>query len=141
MQTQFRHRPFNRDARYRFLPYLFGADYLNAELNIYAYANRYLSDYDGGEWLFYTLPYGGGYLAPAEDIRLTLCNPDNGFQRTISADAAGMFITAMVLNHRCWMHSHHDEEDLCTLFSLRFEQLRTFIRTHPERTAILAALD
>ncbi|HGY0482224.1 TPA: antirestriction protein [Salmonella enterica subsp. enterica serovar Derby] len=129
-----------RDARLNFLPTLFSDDYLRAEMNIYQYADRYIQDYDGAEWLFYTLPEGGGYLAPDVE-RVKVWNPDNWFEQEMSADAAGIFITAMVLNHRCWMYSHHDEEELCGHFLERYEQLMAFIETHPERNLILRALD
>lgn len=129
-----------RDARLNFLPALFSKDYLRAEINVYAYADRYIQGYDGSEWQFYTLPDGGGYLAPdAEHVKV--CNPDNWFEQEMSADAAGVFITAMVLNHRCWMYSHNDEEDLCGHFLERYEQLMAFVETHPERDLILRALD
>ena len=44
--------PVAREARFSFLPVLFGADYLTAEACIYAYAGKYIRDYDGGEWTF-----------------------------------------------------------------------------------------
>lgn len=132
--------PVAREARFSFLPVLFGADYLTAEACIYAYAAKYIRDYDGGEWTFNTLPQGAGYLAPDED-RVTVFNPDNGFEGEMSGDAAGIVVTALVLNHRSWMHDHHDERDACCHYIRRYEQLMSIVATHRESRAIYRALD
>ena len=116
------------------------ADYLTAEACIYAYAAKYIRDYDGGEWTFNTLPQGAGYLAPDED-RVTVFNPDNGFVGEMSGDAAGIVVTALVLNHRSWMHDHHDERDACRHYIRRYEQLMSIVATHRESRAIYRALD
>jgi len=122
-----------------FLPALFGSDYLCAEACIYAYACKYIRNYDGGEWTFGQLPDGAGYLAPEEN-RVTVCNPDNGFEGEMSGDAAGIVITVLVLNHRSWMHSRHDEPDACRHYLYRYEQLMNFVATHRESRAIYRAL-
>lgn len=132
--------PVAREARFSFLPVLFGADYLTAEACIYAYAGKYIRDYDGGEWTFNTLPQGAGYLAPDED-RVTVFNPDNGFEGEMSGDAAGIVVTALVLNHRSWMHDHHDERDACRHYVKRYEELMSIVATHRESRAIYRALD
>ncbi|WP_235589284.1 hypothetical protein [Type-D symbiont of Plautia stali] len=74
-------------ARLRFLPALFGDDFMRAETNLYLFADRFLAHYDGGVWDFALLPSGGGIV-----------------------------ITSLVLNHRSWMYDHHDEGELvrCT---------------------------
>ena len=132
--------PASRDARFSFLPALFGADYVNAEACIYAYAAKYIRDYNGGEWTFNQLPDGAGYLAPDED-RVTVFNADNGFEGEMSGDAAGITITALVLNHRSWMHDHHDERDACRHYIRRYEQLMSIVATNRESRAIYRALD
>ncbi|AZS59295.1 antirestriction protein [Pectobacterium parvum] len=123
-----------------FLPEFFGADFFMAEMNIYSYANLYLRGYRVGFWQFYSLPEGNGYLAPDAE-RVTVCNPDNYFEQEMSGEAAGIVITAMVLNHRSWMHGRHDQEELCELFCERHAALIDFARGHKERDAILSALD
>lgn len=123
-----------------FLPTLFGADYVKAEACIYAYAAKYIRDYSGGEWTFNQLPDGAGYLAPEEE-RVFVSNPDNWFEGEMSGDAAGIFITAMVLNHRAWMHSHHDQQEASRHYVNRYEQLMAFVPTHREASAIYRALD
>lgn len=132
--------PVRPSALFDFLPTLFGADYLSAEASIFAYAAKYLRDYSGGEWTFNQLPDGAGYLAP-EDERVFVSHPDNWFEGEMSGDAAGIFITAMVLNHRSWLHSHHDEEEACRHYVKRYEQLMAFVSTHREASAIYRALD
>lgn len=132
--------PVRPSALFDFLPTLFGSDYVRAECCIYAYADKYIQGYDGCEWVFNQLPDGAGYLAP-EDERVVVSNPDNWFEGEMSGDAAGIFITAMVLNHRAWMHSHHDEEEACRHYVNRYEQLMAFVSTHREAGAIYRALD
>lgn len=64
--------------RLTFLPDLFGGDFMTSEASVYAYAQRYCPEYQGGFWQFYRLPEGGGYMAPDVES-LTLCNPDTRF--------------------------------------------------------------
>ena len=87
--------------RLTFLPDLFGGDFMTSEASVYAYAQRYCPEYQGGFWQFYRLPEGGGYMAPDVES-LTLCNPDNWFEQTVSGEVAGIILTALVLNHRSW---------------------------------------
>lgn len=51
-------------VRLRFLPALFGDDFMRAENNVYLYADRYLADYEGGVWDFAQLPSSGGFMKP-----------------------------------------------------------------------------
>ncbi|MEY8712246.1 antirestriction protein [Mangrovibacter phragmitis] len=126
--------------RLTFLPDLFGSDFMLSEASVYGYAQRFCPDYPGGFWQFYRLPDGGGYMAPDVDT-LTFCNTDNGFEQTVSGDVAGIILTALVLNHRSWHHSHHDREELCRHFCRRYEQLMAFADTHPDAAVIWRALD
>ncbi|KGT86865.1 antirestriction protein [Erwinia typographi] len=123
-----------------FLPRLFSTDYLRAEISAYVYAGKYLTDYSGGEWAFMRLAGTGGYMVPPAG---TWCfeNPDNGAVAVVSADAAGIIITALVLNHRSHLYARHDQEALCAHFTLRWRQLMDFAETHPEAAAIFRALD
>ena len=54
---------------------------------------------------------------------------------------AAITITALVLNHRSWMHDHHDERDACRHYIRRYEQLMSIVATHRESRAIYRALD
>lgn len=79
--------------RLSFLPYLFGNDFLYAEASVYALAKKMMPEYEGGFWHFIRLPDGGGYMMPDGD-RFHLVNGENWFDRTVSADAAGIIVTA-----------------------------------------------
>jgi len=130
----------DRFVKMRFLPMLFAHDYVIAEQNVFLYANRYLADYDGSEWQFVVLENGGGFMQPDGDM-WHFCNPDNGAEMLLSAEATGIVITAMVLNHRSWFYDRHDEPDLCEHFCERFRQLAGYISTHDEYDAIYRALN
>ncbi|AGO57681.1 formate dehydrogenase formation protein [Serratia plymuthica A30] len=126
--------------RLSFLPYLFADDFLLAEMQVYATADRYLPEYNGGFWHFIRLPDGGGYMAPDLD-QVHLINPDNWFDKTLSGDAAGIVLTSLVINRRCWFHHDRGNAGMVQLYIQREEQLWTYIETHPERADICRALD
>lgn len=127
-------------VRLRFLPALFGDDFMRAENNVYLYANRYLADNDGGVWDFAQLPSGGGFMKPAAEETWRLVNPANHGDVRLSSEAAGIVITALVLNHRSWMYDRHDEGELCALYCRRHRQLTDYAFSHPEAAAIFSAL-
>lgn len=83
--------------RLSFLPYLFGNDFLYAEAYVYALAQKMMPEYQGGFWHFIRLPDGGGYMMPDGD-RFHMVNGANWFDRTVSADAAGIILTSLVIN-------------------------------------------
>lgn len=131
-----------RHMIHKFLPRLFSFDYCRAELNVYTYADRYLPDYDGAEWRFVALAktHGGGFMMPSGD-EWAFFNPDNDCELAVSAEAAGIIITALVLNHRSWMYDRNDEPSLCKHYILRHRQLMEYALEHPESNAIFRALD
>lgn len=126
--------------RLSFLPYVFGDDFLPAEMQVYALADRHLPQYTGGFWHFIRLPEGGGYMAPDCD-RVHLINADNWFDKTVSGDAAGIVLTALAINRRCWLHHDRGNAGLVKLHMQREEQLWHYIEMHPERADICCALD
>ncbi len=77
--------------RLSFLPYLFGND-LCMPRRMYALAQKMMPEYQGGFWHFIRLPDGGGYMMPDGD-RSYMVNGANWFDRTVSADAAGIILT------------------------------------------------
>jgi len=134
------HYDFAAADRHAVLSSLFGVDTARAEHNVYQYANRYLNDYDGGVWSVIPLPNGGGFMQPDGDEWLMFTGEDDAACVTVSAEAAGIIITALVLSHRCFMYDRHDEEELADLFCRRHEQLLDFVSDHAERDAIYLAL-
>ncbi|VVT48685.1 hypothetical protein UYSO10_2453 [Kosakonia radicincitans] len=125
----------------RFLPSLFGDDFIRAENNVYLYASRYLDGYDGGVWDYAAFSEGGGFMKPEGEERWHFVNPQNCADLTLGSEAAGIVITALVLNHRSWMYDRHDEEELCRLYCHRHRQLMTYAESHPEAAAIFRSLD
>ncbi|WP_231647171.1 antirestriction protein [Pantoea sp. BL1] len=107
---------------------------------MYLYADRYLSEYDGGVWDFVQLPSGGGLMKPTAEETWRFVNPENYSDVRLSSEAAGIFITSLVLNHRSWMYDRHDDTELCALYCRRPRQLTDYAFAHPEAAAIFAAL-
>lgn len=126
--------------RLAFLPSLFGNDFMISELTVYAYASRFITGYNGGYWHYHRLPDGSGYMVPDME-NVTFCNPDNWFECEMSAETAGIIITALVLNHRSFYHCHHDNDELCSHFCRRYEALMSFVDSHPDASTIYRALD
>jgi hypothetical protein len=111
-----------RSDRLSFLPDLFGNDFLAGEMQVYALAVKHITDYCGGFWHFIRIPEGGGYMMPDGD-RFHLTNPDNWFDRSVSADAAGVIITALAINRRIWLHHERGDAALTRHLMLRESQL------------------
>ncbi|EKL6594270.1 antirestriction protein [Escherichia coli] len=126
--------------RLSFLPDLFGKDFLAGEMQVYALAEKHITDYCGGFWHIIRIPEGGGYMMPDGD-RFHLTNPENWFDRSVSADAAGIIITALAINRRIWLHHERGDAALTRHLMLRESQLWNFIDSHDECAAIYAALD
>ncbi|EJG4520965.1 TPA: antirestriction protein [Escherichia coli] len=105
--------------RLSFLPYLFGNDFLYAEAYVYALAKKMMPDGD----------------------RFHLVNGENWFDRTVSADAAGIILTSLVINRQLWLYHDSGDAGLTHLYRMRDAQLWSHIEFHPECNAIYAALD
>ncbi|EOG8283746.1 antirestriction protein [Salmonella enterica subsp. enterica serovar Newport] len=142
MQLATRQHPLNVEEsdRLSFLPYMFGTDFMLAELQVYALAKQWMPEYNGGFWHFIRLPDGGGYMMP-DCGRVHMINGENWFDRTVSADAAGIILTSLAINRRCWTHHDCGNAALTHLYMLRDTQLWNHIVFHPECNAIYAALD
>ncbi|MGP2358987.1 antirestriction protein [Escherichia coli] len=126
--------------RLSFLPYLFGNDFLYAEAYVYALAQKMMPEYQGGFWHFIRLPDGGGYMMPDGD-RFHMVNGANWFDRTVSADAAGIILTSLVINRQLWLYHDSGDAGLIQLYRMRDAQLWRHIEFHPECNAIYAVLD
>ncbi len=104
--------------RLSFLPYLFGNDFLYAEAYVYALAQKMMPEYQGGFWHFIRLPDGGGYMMPDGD-RFHMVNGANWFDRTVSADAAGIILTSLVINRQLWLYHDSGDAGLTQLYRMR----------------------
>jgi hypothetical protein len=99
---------------------------------------RNTSPITGGFWHFIRIPEGG-YMMPDGD-RFHLTNPDNWFDRSVSADAAGVIITALAINRRIWLHHERGDAALTPPDAAGIAAVE-FIDSHDECAAIYAALD
>ena len=61
--------------------------------------------------------------------------------RTVSADAAGIILTSLVINRQLWLYHDSGDVGLTQLYRMRDAQLWRHIEFHPECNAIYAALD
>lgn len=123
-----------------FEPHHFGSDLMyRLENLVYAMLLTLAKDYRGASWNCYSLSNGGFYLAPALVGKLSLCNPRNGFEATVSADAAGVITTLLALKRI--MEEAVASGMQVKALALRFQELRAFAREHFEAASILRAVD
>lgn len=99
--------------RLSFLPYLFGLGFLYAEASVYVLAKQMMPEYEGGFWHFIRLPDGD---------RFHLVNGANWFDRTVSADAAGIILTSLVINRQLWLYHDSGDAGLTHLYRMRDAQ-------------------
>ncbi|MEG5888189.1 antirestriction protein [Enterobacter ludwigii] len=118
------------------------------------------SDYDGGCWNYFVIPEGSegkiahhttvrlkttGYIAPDFDGTYKMCVQGNYFEGEVSADAAGIIVTLMILNALSWKASAMGEKyaRTCQLLVERQDALKDYISIikHPEAHLIFRAID
>lgn len=118
------------------------------------------SDYDGGYWHYFVIPEGSegkiaphttvklkttGYIAPNFDGMYKMCIPGNYFEGNVSADAAGIIATLMILNALSWKASGMGGKysRTCQLLIERQDALKDYISiiNHPEAHLIFRAID
>lgn len=118
------------------------------------------SDYDGGYWNYFVIPECAegkiaphtharlettGYMAPEFDGTYKMCVPGNYFEAGVSADAAGIIATLMILNVLSWKTSEMGEKyaRTCQLLIERQDALKDYISIikHPEAHLIYRAID
>src|ERR1022692_1022899 len=86
--------------RLNFLPRFFGERFmLLGENAVFDWMGKLSEDYNGGFWNFYTLSNGGFYMAPAGRDVMQISVDGNGFDGTLSADAAGIVATIFALDY------------------------------------------
>lgn len=122
------------DERLGLLPKHFGPRLmLRGEISIYGWLDRLSNDYTGGYWHYYEIP-NGFYMAPAGYEKLHIVWPMNYFERSMSADAAGIVATLFALSELCGQHPSDDLID-------KHHALRDFVSEHAEARAIYAAIE
>ena len=116
------------------LPRYFGDRAMRFESAVYNFMHRLSPDYRGGFWQFYELSNGGFYMAPdRESYRLSI--DSNGYEGTMSADAAGITVCLFACSHLSFQDTRFD------LYAQRYHQLREFAIEHSEAAQIFAAID
>jgi hypothetical protein len=112
----------------------FGMRALAFENAVYDFMRSFVPEYQGGFWHFYELDNGGFYMAP-EAGPFWFEVETNGYQGTLSADAAGITVCLFAYSHL----SFRVTED--AVLSEHFYRLRAFAGSHPETRQIFAAID
>jgi hypothetical protein len=122
------------DARIGTLPRHFGSRMMTVEHGIYSFTRQLVAEYKGGFWDFYELSNGGFYMAPTSDpVKFSVHS--NGFEGTLSADAAGITVCLFTFSHLSFRWPAEE------VFSRHFDALREFGLDHKEAGLIFAAID
>lgn len=105
------------------------------EPTIFAWMDRFCTDYSGGIWNFYTLSNGGAFMAPEveNDGTWSLFNTMNGNGGDMSAEAAGMA--------RLMAFSHHACRTECDAMTEHYYACGTTRSTTRECNAIMHIID
>ncbi|PXK81728.1 antirestriction protein [Klebsiella variicola] len=126
------------EQRISFWPGHFGSipQWIILEPTVFAWMDRFCTDYHGGIWQFYTLSNGGAFMAPeAESDKLwSLFNPLNGNGGELSAGAAGIAVCLMT-------YSHHAIRTECDAMTEHYYRLRDYALSHAECSAIMHIID
>ena len=116
------------------LPKYFGLKLVDMEHLVYHFMRKFVSDYNGAFWEFYELSNGGFYMAPSTEL-VKFSVHSNGFEGTMSADAAGITVCLFTYSYLSFQQPEND------VFSRHFHQLRDFALNHAEASLIFAAID
>lgn len=111
---------------------------LEIEFRVYEKLKELCVDYKGAVWRIYTVGKRNPtwYMAPVmPDCKLTMTVPTNGYEGQMSADAAGMVASLVVLNQLCWEYPNSKEHYDA------FVRLQQFSWNHKEASAIMGAID
>jgi Antirestriction protein len=122
------------DARIGTLPRHFGGRMMTVEHTVYNFMREFVAEYRDALWDFYELSNDGFYMAPNSDpVKFSVHT--NGFEGTLSADAAGITVCLFTFSHLSFQQPSQD------VFSRHFYALREFALDHKEAGSIFAAID
>ncbi|MDH1757428.1 antirestriction protein [Citrobacter sp. wls618] len=128
------------ENRISFWPQHFGtiSQWIIIEPTVFAWMDRFCTDYNGGIWNFYSLSNGGAFMAPEADTdndeKWSLFNILNGNGSELSAEAAGIAVCLMT-------YSHHACRTGCDAMTTHYYCLRDYALQHPECCAIMRIID
>lgn len=123
------------DKRLKFLPRLFGSQFLRGERAAYNWAESLSDDHDGAYWEFFDLSNGSGFMAPAGDKEYKVEVSTNYYSGTMSTEAFGIVVTLFA------MSSLFSETMVSEELIDKYELLRDFAAEHPEASKIYKAID
>lgn len=131
-------RQLPQNERMRALPRHFGVRFMMAaESGIYDLMKECRAEYRGGYWEFFEVSNGGFYMAPSPlDQKVRMYVAGNGYDGEMSNEAAG--ITACLMAYSRLSFKFDGKTDA---FAEHFHSLRDFTASHPEASAIFAAID
>lgn len=118
-----------------FLPALFGRrHFFKGETLVYSFLQWLSADYGGGYWQFMERAGHPLYLVPAGRPAYRICCNSNGYEGTVSADAAGIIAALFAFSHL----SFEVEDDH---LAEAYHRLRDYAGDHPEAAKIFGAID
>ncbi|KLP46331.1 antirestriction protein [Enterobacter ludwigii] len=132
--------PVPDEQRVDFWPQHFGSipQWIILEPTVFAWMDRFCTDYIGGIWQFYTLNNGGAFMAPEANAdtgeKWSLLNTMNGNGGEFSSEAAGIAVCLMT-------YSHHAMRTECDAMTEHYYRLRDYALNHPECNAIMHIID
>lgn len=126
--------------RFHFLPDKLGPDlFLAFEQSVYRTADILLPDYKGAYWEFYELSNRGWFLEPQLDPFVAVEVSGNGYEGTVSREAAGIIVTLFAMGGAL-SHGRLPDKIQRHLTNAYYD-LRDFALQHAEAREILAAID
>lgn len=126
--------------RLNFLPKHLGVRWMmKGEALIFNWMGKLSNDYRGGFWNFYDLSNDGFFMAPRSESQFFISVTGNGFEDSVSAEAAGIITTLYALNSLMCIipENSADLERIVNSYYL----LRDFAIEHSESGKIFAAID
>jgi hypothetical protein len=121
--------------RLSFLPSHFGRLMMAVEQEVFSEMREICPSYTGGFWRYFTLSNGGCFMAAVLDEPVKIEVIGNGYEGTMSSEAAGITCTLFALSALCFRCTNSE------VLAERFHQLRDFAMYHHEAGAIFAAID
>jgi hypothetical protein len=132
--------PVSDEQRVGFWPQHFGSipQWIILEPTVFAWMDRFCTDYIGGIWQFYTLNNGGAFMAPEANAdtggKWSLFSNMNGNGGELSSEAAGIAVCLIA-------YSHHAMRTECDAMTEHYYRLRDYALSHAECSAIMHIID
>ena len=84
------------------LPRYLGKHYLEFEMSVYGFMDRFCENYNGGYWDYYRLSNGGFFMCLSDEQRFNVVNEGNHFSSEMSAEAVSVGVNLFALNALLW---------------------------------------